>query len=405
MKTVSVSSVKGGTGKTLVAANLLLKLSKHGKVGGIDADFDASNLGMMLGITDRIQRRDDKFIPIQYSKNVQVFTMSSFIEPTKGVSKTGLEYAQIIEDMVENTIWDCEFFVVDLPAGSSDIFKEVNYIFADSLIGTVVVTQPNSLKQAKQLCNLCIRNGIPILGVIENMSGYHCPSCSEVSEPFGIDSTAALRDEYMCDILGKIPLSIDIRDKVFNSDPLLVDSLGEPIDKAVEKILATKPEHIGIRDRIKRAIKDVAQKTVFELMKFVVKSANTDLDIKSLQAKHNMYGNRVIRVMLTDMIKRKLYFDNRMVIRDGRMEVVDKGSAIDFVLEIDVHCLPWIVNMRKKVGDGYIPYSIEDAWLNSEIKTYGAGSTVNVQLFFDDIWSGVRPKLQEKFGRLLEAIF
>jgi len=163
-KTCCIASVKGGVGKTLVSINIAHKLAEMGhKVGLIDADLDNSNFAVFTRASGEIGiEPGQKFRPYVWD-GVQVFSMSLIAGREKGVSMTGDRYIQILDDVIEQSKWDVDYFVVDLPAGSSDVFRVCMELFGDWLVGNVIVTQPVLADATRRTLNLHRYLEIPVL--------------------------------------------------------------------------------------------------------------------------------------------------------------------------------------------------------------------------------------------------
>lgn len=210
-------STKGGTGKTTVAISLALELSKAHKVGLLDADVDSSNVSGLLGLEQEITVDIDtrKLIPLDY-KGIKVFSMSSYL-PRKdmGVAISGVSKTQFLRDAIYSTNWgEIDLFVIDCPGGSGDEFNAIRKILPK--LQAIIVTQPNTLEDCSRIIDLCNNFKIPILGIVENMSGSwmhgkpvlcNC-GCGKEFTPFGKNTVK----EKFPDIafLGSIPLCQEI---------------------------------------------------------------------------------------------------------------------------------------------------------------------------------------------------
>jgi len=228
---IPVFSSKGGVGKTVVACNLALRLSENYKVGLIDADIDSSNLLEELGIEDREHDMDDdrNFIPIKY-KGIEIFSMAGILEdPSHSVSKSGQEVRRILQDAVLETQWseDIDFFVIDMPPSFGDTWKVMQKLFGDTILGGVLVSIPSAIRDAERAYDLCKRERVRLLGVIENFGRVSCPNCGTTYWPFGRGKTEEFAEERNIEYFGSLPIR-------HNRDKLL--DFGEPIDNMVEKI-------------------------------------------------------------------------------------------------------------------------------------------------------------------------
>lgn len=233
MKCILSLSTKGGTGKTLVASNIAKKLSEEGKeVAIIDADLDSSNILEVMGIPDGKHDIDKKrkFKPLRKDR-IDIFSMSGILNDiTDSVSKSGKEKAQIIQDVVLNTDWGVSkeaYFIVDMPAGSGSIWKAVRRLFGNDIIGAVIVTTPSTVVDAERSYNLCSKNKVRILGVVENMGKFTCPECGETYYPFGKDEGKEFADKHNLNFFGTIPIMPDEDEKNFDGT---IDNIIEEVD-------------------------------------------------------------------------------------------------------------------------------------------------------------------------------
>lgn len=220
MKAIPIVSIKGGTGKTLVSCSLAQELNSRGEdVALIDADLDSSNVGEVMDIEDKEHELTDdrKFIPMD-KDGLEIFSMSGMLDQlTDSVSKSGTEKSQIIEDAVLNTEWGVpkdSYFIIDMNAGSSDIWKAVRRLFGDNLMGTIIVTTPKTVIDAERTYDLCSKYRVRILGVIENMGKFTCPNCDEEYFPFGKDEGREFAEDRNLDFFGTIPILVDSKEEM-----------------------------------------------------------------------------------------------------------------------------------------------------------------------------------------------
>lgn len=232
MKCILSLSTKGGTGKTLVASNIAKKLSEEGKeVAIIDADLDSSNILEVMDIPEGEHDIDKnrKFKPLR-KNGIDIFSMSGILNnTTDAVSKSGKEKAQIIQDVVLNTQWNVSkdsYFIVDMPAGSGSIWKAVRRLFGDNIIGTVIVTTPSTVVDAERSYDLCSKNQVRILGVVENMGKFTCPECGETYYPFGKDEGKDFAERHNLNFFGTIPIMPDRGEKNFDG---VIDNIIEEV--------------------------------------------------------------------------------------------------------------------------------------------------------------------------------
>lgn len=212
---IIVLSGKGGVGKSTVATNLAVGLALNGlDVGLMDIDIHGPNIPKMLGIEDkRVEGKDGKIIPVSYGETLKVISIGFLIpkddDPIiwRGPLKTNL-----IRQFVEQTDWGTlDYLIIDSPPGTGDEPLSVVQSFK-GLSGAIIVTTPQdvSLLDSRKAINFAKALNIPILGVIENMSGFICPHCGKVTEIFKSGGGERIASEMQVPFLGKIPLEPQI---------------------------------------------------------------------------------------------------------------------------------------------------------------------------------------------------
>ena len=211
---VAVGSGKGGVGKSTLTANLAIALAKKGvKVGLVDADIYGPSQPVIFGTQgQKPQAEDNKPIPLDSQYNVPHLSMGHLVAPGKALAWRGPMAAGALGQLVE-AHWpdDTEVLLIDLPPGTGDVQLTMVQKFKPA--GAVLVSTPQDLAliDAARAGQLFDTAGVPIIGLVENMSGYACPSCGEVSDPFGAGGVEAAAGRLELPFLGRIPLDIAIR--------------------------------------------------------------------------------------------------------------------------------------------------------------------------------------------------
>jgi len=210
---VAVGSGKGGVGKSTVAANLAVALARRGvKVGLVDADIYGPSQARLLGTEgQRPKARDNKLIPVESPWGVPVLSMANLSDPGQAIAWRGPMAAGALTQMLEADWGAAEVLVVDLPPGTGDIQLTMLQKFKPT--GAVIVSTPQdlALMDATRAMELFEKSHVPVIGVVENMAGYACPHCGEVSDPFGTGGAEAAANHAGAPFLGRIPLDISIR--------------------------------------------------------------------------------------------------------------------------------------------------------------------------------------------------
>jgi len=392
------------TGKTLVAVNLALRLKREGKkVALVDADIDSPNVIEFLKAKGELGVTKEKKLKPVLCKGIEVYSMGFFAKD-KAISMRGSEYAEILKDTIEHGEWEAEYFVVDMCPGASDEFKRMVSIFGDYLLGSVIVGQPAHSIDTERVLKLHKLNGIPIIGVIENMSYFQCDGCKTKHPIFGTSTIDEIAKKYGVLVLGKIPLSMLIRENVNAGRPFLSGKLGEPIKKAVSRILELKPKRPGFLAVVKEKIATLREKLVGVFSNLII-AANKEVDIPELQEKYGFKGGRVIRLNAVDDEMERVIVRADFRIEDGKLVLVRKPKCIDAEIDIRPKALKWAWFGERELANGTKePYDFRDAWLLGDVEIYGTGDTIRAVDFFSGLWQEVKKRAGGKVERFLKLI-
>jgi len=210
---IAVGSGKGGVGKSTLAANLAVALARLGrKVGLVDADiYGPSQPRLMKTEGIKPVARNEKLIPVQSPYGLRVLSMGNLIEHGRAIAWRGPMASGALGQLVDADWGDAELLVVDLPPGTGDV--QLTMLQRHKPVGAVIVSTPQDLAliDATRAIQLFEQAGVPIIGVVENMAGYVCPHCGEVSDPFGSGGAEAEAARLGEAFLGRIPLTLGIR--------------------------------------------------------------------------------------------------------------------------------------------------------------------------------------------------
>jgi ATP-binding protein involved in chromosome partitioning len=210
---VAVGSGKGGVGKSTVAVNLAVALARLGrKVGLVDADIYGPSQPQLLGSAgQRPEARDNKLIPVASQWGVPHLSMGQLIEPGKAIAWRGPMVSSALGQLIDADWGAAEILVVDLPPGTGDV--QLTMMQKHKPAGVVIVSTPQDLAliDARRAIQLFGVGEVPVIGLVENMAGYACPHCNEVSDPFGSGGAEAAAGELGLAFLGRIPLNLAIR--------------------------------------------------------------------------------------------------------------------------------------------------------------------------------------------------
>jgi ATP-binding protein involved in chromosome partitioning len=210
---IAVASGKGGVGKSTLAANLAVALARTGyKVGLIDADIYGPSQPRLLATEGaKPTARDGKLEPVATHFGVTMLSIGHLVKPGQAVAWRGPMAGNALGQIIDADWGAADVLIVDLPPGTGDV--QLSMISKHKPAGAVIVSTPQDLAliDATRAIDLFNQSGVPIIGMVENMSGYACPHCGEVSDPFGAHGAEAAAKTMGLPFLGRIPLDIAIR--------------------------------------------------------------------------------------------------------------------------------------------------------------------------------------------------
>ena len=220
---IAVASGKGGVGKSTTSVNLALALAKQGaKVGMVDADVYGPSLPMMLGVSDgtRPEVFEQKFfIPVE-AQGIKSMSMGYLATEQTPMVWRGPMASGALLQILTQTMWgDLDYLVVDMPPGTGDI--QLTLAQKAQLSGAVIVTTPQdiALLDARKAIEMFRKVNIPILGIVENMAVHSCSQCGHQEHIFGEGGGQKVAAEYGIEVLGALPLSLDIREQADSGKP------------------------------------------------------------------------------------------------------------------------------------------------------------------------------------------
>ncbi|MGC9324806.1 MAG: iron-sulfur cluster carrier protein MrpORP [Desulfomonilia bacterium] len=208
---IMVLSGKGGVGKSTVAANIAVALAMEGKqVGLLDIDFHGPSIPTLLNLEGkRIGHDGESIIPIEFAQNLKVMSLGFLLnEPDEAVIWRGPLKMGVLKQLLAEVKWgELDYLIMDFPPGTGDEPLSAAQLIPDS-DGAIIVTTPQNLStiDVRKSINFCRKVGVPVIGVIENMSGFVCPKCHEVVDIFKTGGGKTMAEEMGVPFLGKIPI-------------------------------------------------------------------------------------------------------------------------------------------------------------------------------------------------------
>ena len=249
---IAVISGKGGVGKSTVTVNLATAFAKSGHtVGILDADIHGPSVPRLLGLTGQeVKVGPPGAFPVPGPLGIKVISIDFFLpeEGTPTIWRGPLKM-RAIRQLLTDVVWgELDILFIDLPPGTGDEVLSIAQLLPE-IDGVLIVTMPSELSRAvvRKAITFAERMGMPIIGVVENFSGYVCPSCGEEVDIFQAGSGKRMADEAGVPFLGKIPIDPKVSGASDRGVPFVIEQPDSPASKAFAEIVVKVEDYLKAR--------------------------------------------------------------------------------------------------------------------------------------------------------------
>lgn len=249
---IAVASGKGGVGKSTTAVNLALALAQQGaRVGLLDADIYGPSIPQMLGVGGQQPHSPDgKHIEALKGHGIALMSIGFLVDADSPMVWRGPMVTSALEQLLRDTLWgELDYLVVDMPPGTGDI--QLTLAQKVPVTGSVIVTTPQdiALLDARKGIRMFEKVGVPILGVVENMSMHICSHCGHAEPIFGEGGGQALGADFNVPLLGQLPLDLRIRQGLDAGQPIVAADPESPISQQYRDIALRVAGEIAAKAR------------------------------------------------------------------------------------------------------------------------------------------------------------
>lgn len=244
---LAISSGKGGVGKSTVAVNLAVSLAQSGaRVGLMDADIYGPNVPLMMGVNTPPPVANEKIIPLE-AHGVKVISLGFLIERDQPAIWRGPIVMKIVTQFLRDVNWgQLDFLIVDMPPGTGD--AQLSLVQATQVRGALIVTTPQEVATGDALrgAKMFMRVGVPVLGIVENMSWFECPHCGKPTPLFGQGGGQRLAGELGLPLLGQIPLYPQVLRGGDTGEPIVLAEPESSAARALAKLAERVQSALGV---------------------------------------------------------------------------------------------------------------------------------------------------------------
>ncbi len=244
---IAVSSGKGGVGKSTMAVNLATALAARGaRVGLMDADVYGPNVPRMMGVNAPPPVVNEKIIPLE-AHGVKVISLGFLIERDQPAIWRGPIVMKIVTQFLRDVNWgELDTLIVDMPPGTGD--AQLSLVQATQVRGAIIVTTPQDVSTGDALrgAKMFMRVGVPVLGIVENMSWFECPHCGKPTAIFGSGGGQRLADELELPLLGQVPLYPRVLESGEEGRPIVLAEPASGAARAIDALARGLASSLGI---------------------------------------------------------------------------------------------------------------------------------------------------------------
>lgn len=231
---VGIASGKGGVGKSTTTVNLAVALKKQGyEVGIIDADIYGFSIPRMMGNMSRPEQLDDQMLLPVWAHGVRFISAGSLVAEDQAIIWRGPMLGKMIEQFLTNVQWGrLDYLLIDLPPGTGDVALSISQMLPGTDLVVVTTPQAAASQVATRVGSMAQRTNQRVVGVIENMAYFICDNCDKKHEIFGKGGAQALAANLGAEVMGRIPLTTDVRIGSDVGDPIVADKEDHPAAQA-----------------------------------------------------------------------------------------------------------------------------------------------------------------------------
>ncbi|HUT81375.1 MAG TPA: P-loop NTPase [Candidatus Bathyarchaeia archaeon] len=415
MKTICVTSLKGGSGKSTFSLLLAKALSQKGyKVAFFDADISSSSFSEFSGQkfkenSIKIDSETKKMLPFLWvhdeNNAIQVIATSMLTGNENAV--VGEDMSQFVNDVLNFTQFDedTDYLILDLPAGLGNIYLSITETLLKKKqhLGDIIISVPSQRDALKKVVKFT-KSKSKVLGIVTNFSEFTCPECKNHYSIFGKEIAEQIAEEYQVDFIGSIPLTLDFSQK--NNGGILPHEVPDEFKDILEKsIRLIEKSKVFIHKTISTGkLKKIIQEQVAKILIDLIVLANNEISVGKKYYNQFPFENTCKLFILNEEFK-PLNIVHLKLDQTG-IKVLKNEQKEDFQLKLTYRTLARIIMQQFKddIDGNLYPYSVIDAWRNRDIHLSGDGSTQRMIEFFNRILSdSVITELMKRKAKIIEG--